>query len=455
MSNDVQPTKEAAIEQPQRTGVLQKIASISANISADETLNKWFLRIWTAVGAILLVGVTIYLLNVLALPVSMLIWTLVFVFMLRPLVGGMSARGMNRGLATTLAYVIMFIALGIIAFLMFSPMFGLPEQFRNLAEGIPEFARNLTGWLNEQYARYAEWFDNETVKSFLENAANSLSSWASGAASGAASAVVDFGAGIANTFMAVGFALVIAFWFLLELPALRNEAKRLLNPKYYEDARFFHITFTRIMGGYIKGMIVQCVLIGVACGILFGVIGVPNAPALGVITGVLNIIPIVGPWLGGAVAAITAVFVSPLTAVIAVVGAVIIQQVVYTFISPRIMASSVDVHPALTLIAMMFGSAIGAAMSGLLGSLVGMLLAIPAVAVMKSCFIYFFEKRTGRLAIGSEGMFFKGTPYTDEEGSVHPLQDATSSYEPVKSKDGLIARFRERRSEKKAKKSKD
>ena len=87
----------------------------------------------------------------------------------------------------------------------------------------------------------------------------------------------------------------------------------------------------------------------------------------------MNIIPIIGPWLGGALAAIAAVFVSPLVALIALAGTVVIQQLVYTFVSPKIMANSVDIHPALTLIALMVGSALGGAMSGLMGSLVGML----------------------------------------------------------------------------------
>ena len=61
------------------------------------------------------------------------------------------------------------------------------------------------------------------------------------------------------------------------------------------------------------------------------------------------------------------VFVSPLTAFLALAGTVVIQQFVYTFISPKIMSDSVDVHPALTLFALMCGSALGGAMNGLLG----------------------------------------------------------------------------------------
>jgi len=286
------------------------------------------------------------------------------------------------------------------------------------------------------YAKYSDLLGNETIEKLVQEAATSVTGAASSLASNAANTVVDLGGILANGMMAIGFALVVAFWILMELPAIGRETKRIISPKHYDDAHFLHVTFTRIMGGYIKGTLIQCVIIGVACGILFAIIRIPNAPALGVITGTLNIIPIVGPWLGGAVAAAMAIFVSPLTALIAIAGTVVIQQFVYTFISPKIMANSVDIHPALTLIAMMCGSAIGGAMNGLLGSLVGMLFSIHLVAVLKSCFVYYFEKRTGRRVVANDGVFFKGTPAAEED--VDPFFDATSPSADHLSSEGKI-----------------
>ncbi len=393
---------------------------------------KAFFYIWNAIGAILLSAVVIYLLGVLAIPVSMFIWTLVFVFSLRGIVSGLEKRGINRLAGTVIAYIVMFAILGLIAFLMFSPMFGLNDQFASLISSIPGYVNAITEWFREMSEKYAAVLNDEGVREFLRNAAGSVSGMASGFASDAANVAVGFGAGVANAFTAIGFALVIAFWVLLELPAMGREVKRVISPSRHEEAEFLHLTFTRILGGYIKATVIQCFIIGLACGILFAIIGLQNAPALGVITGVLNIIPIIGPWLGGAVAAITAVFVSPITALIALIGTIVIQQFVYTFVSPKIMQNSVDIHPALTLVAMIFGSAIGGAMGGLMGSLVGLLFAIPAVAVMKALFIYYFERSTGRQIVSSDGFMFKGKP--TESGIANPLYDATSGASEDKEK---------------------
>ena len=86
------------------------------------------------------------------------------------------------------------------------------------------------------------------------------------------------------------------------------------------------------------------------------------------------------------------------------------------------MSNSVDIHPALVILALMVGSAIGFAMSGFVGSFIGMLLSIPLAAAAKSIFVYYFEKRTGRAILAPEGIFFKGET---RGGEVNPLADAT------------------------------
>ena len=394
-----------------------------------ERARRRFFNVGALVGGLALIWVLVQLLGILSVPVAIVIWTVIIVFILRGTVNKLEEVGINRTLGTAIGYVLMFVVLALVAFLMFSPAIGMNAQFANLIENAPVYVQGLIDWANALYAKYSYIFEDESFRSIVSEVQASASAWAGDLAKNSASGAIAFGTGLANGLMAIGFALVIAFWILMQLPQIGRECKRLVGDKHAEDFEMLHITFTRVMGGYIKGTLLQCAIIGVACGIMFAVLGIPNSAALGGITGILNIIPIIVPWLGGALAALVGIFVSPLVAVIAILGTIIIQQFVYTFISPRIMASSVDVHPALNLIALMVGSALGGAMSGLAGSLVGMLASIPAVAVAKAVFVYYFEKHTGRRIVSKDGVFFLGTPSAESETDApNPIADATSPH---------------------------
>ena len=74
---------------------------------------------------------------------------------------------------------------------------------------------------------------------------------------------------------------------------------------------------------------------------------------------------------------------------------------------------------------MMIDAAIGFAVGGFMGNIVGMLASIPAVAAAKSLFVYYFEKRTGRSIVAPDGVIFKGG---GPEGSPDPLVDATGGF---------------------------
>ena len=216
---------------------------------AMEKARRRFLMVWTAVGAILLTGAAVYLINILSVPIGILLWTLVIVFCLRGTVNKLESKGVPRPAGTGIAYLLMFAVLAIVSFLMLSPAFGFGEQFTDLVQSIPGYINDFMGWANGVYARYSDVFQNNTVQAYMNEALSSMGSAASDVARQSATGVVAIGAGVVNTGIAVGFALVIAFWILIELPALGRETMRLAGPSHRETMDMLHVTFTRVMGG--------------------------------------------------------------------------------------------------------------------------------------------------------------------------------------------------------------
>lgn len=390
-------------------------------------------RVYTVV-LILLSCALLYLLgvvlDVLAIPVGILVWTTIIVFCLKGPVNWMCRKGMKRGLATFLSYVLLFVILFGVLSLTISPAFGMNDQFTDLINNAASYVGGLREWFNGMYSQYAYVLQDKSVSDWVNNAFNSMGSWFSSFASESAQGIVAFGSGVGTSLMIVGFALVVAYWVLLELPQLGAEIRRVAGPKRAQDLKVLHIICTDVMGGYIKGTLIQCAIIGVLCGVAFAILGIPSAAALGVITGVLNIIPVIGPWLGGALAAIVGLFVSPWIALLTLVATIIIQQAIYTFVSPKVLGSQVNIHPALIILALLVGSAVGFAMSGFMGSFVGALLSVPIVAAAKSIFVYYFEKRTGRTIVSEDGVIFQGDPVNSE--IAHPEADATGEMTAIK-----------------------
>lgn len=410
----------------------------SANIST--AAQRRLIRVWTWVGALLLAAAAVYALGIVANAVGVVIWTIVFVIILRGPVNWLDKKGVNRTIGTIIAFALLVAVLGFLIFIIFSPVFGLNAQFEDLAMSLPSYLDAFENWANDVYSQYADIVQNDAIKDWVSNAVSSIGGFVQSFATTTASGIVAAGASLANTFMCIGFGLVIAFWMLVDLPRLGREMYRLVGERYKEDAQIMHLTVTRVMGGYLKATIIQCAIIGAACGVLFAILGVPSPAAIAVITGLLNIIPIVGPWLGGGMAFVASLLTSPIVGIISLIGTIVIQQLVYTFVSPMLMGESVDIHPALTFIALMAGSGIGTAMGGLMGALVGALLSIPLVAIVKSLFVFYFEKRTGRRIVAEDGVFFKGATPEGEHAPADPLADATAPVpQPPASSTGIMS----------------
>ena len=144
---------------------------------AMEKARRRFLMVWTAVGAILLTGAAVYLVNILSVPIGILLWTLIIVFCLRGTVNKLEEIGINRTVGTAIGYVIMFAVLALVAFLLFSPGVGMNTQFANLIENVPVYVQGISDWANDMYARYAYMLEDESVRAFVSDVQASAMEW--------------------------------------------------------------------------------------------------------------------------------------------------------------------------------------------------------------------------------------------------------------------------------------
>jgi predicted PurR-regulated permease PerM len=134
--------------------------------------------------------------------------------------------------------------------------------------------------------------------------------------------------------------------------------------------RIFDLLGKRLVG-WLKGTGMAMLAVGSLSILAFSIIGVPNALALGLLNGLVEFIPIFGPWIGGAAAILVAFIADPVKGAYVAVAALAIQQIEANVITPWAMSREAEVHPFVTLFALLlFG--------GLFGFM-GIFLALPLV----------------------------------------------------------------------------
>lgn len=205
------------------------------------------------------------------------------------------------------------------------------------------------------------------------------------------------------------FIWVISIYVALEIPRLRDYVGAAAQqPGYRRDAERLMAEFGRIWSAYLRGQIILGLTIGVIVGVSLGVMGVQNALALGLLSGLLEFVPVVGPVIGTAAAVIVAFFqpanylgLSSLQFGLAVLGVMfVIQQLENNILVPRIVGDALDLHPLVVII----GVFMGASVAGILGAI----LAAPLLATLKLLALYAWRK------------LFDLPPFADERVEVEP-----------------------------------
>jgi predicted PurR-regulated permease PerM len=184
--------------------------------------------------------------------------------------------------------------------------------------------------------------------------------------------VVGFGKVLLGSLFGALTVLILTVYFLAALPRIKHHAYLLVPRSRRIRIQLLGDEILARIGGYVAGALLIASLAGASSLVFLGVLRLEYALTLALVVAVLDLVPIVGATVGAAIVSLIALIDSPAKAAACVVFYVIYQQVENYLIYPRIMGRTVDVPPALTVIAALLGGA-------LLG-VVGALLAIPTAA---------------------------------------------------------------------------
>jgi predicted PurR-regulated permease PerM len=311
------------------------------------------------------VAIVLYLLWRLRKPIS---WVLISVFLavaLSPPVNYL-ARSMKRGLAIAIVYIGLLLVPILLIALIVPPLITEANHF---ADNVPQYADDVTEFVqeNERLRNLNEDYD---ITGKLEEEAGKLPN----RLGGAAGTLRDIGFGIVSSLFALLTILVMTAFLLGSGKQWGDRIIASRPPEQRERLRRSRDHMAGAVSGYVAGALTIAVIAGTATFIVLTILGVPFSGPLAVLAGLMSLIPLVGATIAAVLIGVVTLFEDfPTATIIWTIWAIAYQQLENNLIQPQIQKRTVNVHPFITIVAVLFG-----------GTLLGIMGAIAAIPIAAS-----------------------------------------------------------------------
>lgn len=340
------------------------------SIFRTSTPSFWkFLRIFALVPVLFFIYILMR--NVLADVLSILFGAAVVCFVVDP-VAKLYEKRLNRPIAVLAALFSLIVFLGLLLWLLLP---SLVAETLALSEALPTSVRLVKSQLD----RMVRWLEN-----ILPGISIPSLTLGGGQLPEFTKGTIKIAGNIADLFYHLSLMFVLGYFFMCDRERMLIRLELLIPRSMRRTAVRMGRAVCRELLVYLRGQGLIAVMVGILAAAGLYLVGVRSSLALGIIVGILNMIPYFGPVLGGIPAILMALGSGLQTAFSALAVLWIVQQIDSTVISPRIMSSVTGVSPATVLLSIFIGSG--------LGGIVGMLLAMPAVMAFRTVFRVFVQR---------------------------------------------------------------
>ncbi len=297
------------------------------------------------------------------------------VFLLEPIVRVFDRLNLPRPVGAVLAFLVLLAIVVAVGALVWPTV---QEQGAELIRQLPDIYVSLVDWWREAALALGlnidEFLSQEAIEAWLRDPANqeTIQNLLFGFGAGAGIVL----RGVAETIAVIGLAPVLAIYLLIDLERFKRSSLELTPPRHRNEVAYVSGEVSTALGSFVRGQLMVAFIVGVASSFGMWIIDLPFWLLIGIVSGFLNLIPFVGPFVGGALAALVALLNGdPWQAVWAVLIMIGVQQVDNHLITPMIQRARVHLSPLVIVLALIIG--------GSLAGLLGVLVAIPATAAIR------------------------------------------------------------------------
>lgn len=291
---------------------------------------------------------------------------------------------LSRGVAVAIIYLGLVLAI-VLAVALLVPATVI--QLSQLASHLPEYmahAPTLGVWVQDQLARLGLRLN---VEDAVRTGLGSLQNVAAALIQNALGIFTSLLGFLANLF----FVLILGFYFTLDGPRLRQSLLNLIPDQHQDEVRFFAQSVDRTFGGFIRGQLIQALLVGIGTAVAMALLGLDFVLVASLFAGVFMLIPLVGPFLALIPPLLVVLIQSPGLALWLSLALFVYQFVIVNVLMPRLLSEAVGLHPLLVFAAIL----ISIKVAGFWGAFFG----IPVAGVLWAMLEFFFEEwQKGRAA---------------------------------------------------------
>jgi predicted PurR-regulated permease PerM len=348
--------------------------------SAYERFVRLGIVAWAGIGIIILAYLLLRLLVYVNPVVPPLLLAVVVVYLLNPVVTALERRGVPRLAGAGIVYVL-FILLVVLAIDLLVPL--VTHQIAQVVDHFPGYVAAAQAQVRRLAARFGAEpnfrLDADQVRNWLAAGDNRA------AVTRYLTGLRSFTTSLLSTLVIFVIGPIMAFYLLVDLPRLQRGAMTLVPPARRDEIKGLMDRISQAVGGFFRGQLLVALFVGVASSIGLWLVGLPFWLLVGMVAGVFNLVPLIGPFIGGGLAVVIALVAGePLTALWAALVLLAVQQLDNHLISPNVMSRTVQLHPVVVMLALL----VGASFAGLFG----MLVIVPLVAVAKIVFLFLWSR---------------------------------------------------------------
>ncbi|MEI7772935.1 MAG: AI-2E family transporter [Chloroflexales bacterium] len=339
------------------------------------------------ITATIIIALTIMLFQQVAHVLTPFIAAIITAYLFNPLVSWMQRRtGLSRAIWIVVLYVFAFLLIyGLFTWIW--PI--IMQQSRDMARAAPQLVNEIRNTFEgrEQFEFGGFVINLAPVEDQLVNVVRDLGTWLSGN-------VPRLVVSALETVIYSLVYLIVTFYLLLEAGQLKIWAANLIPARYRAEIGSLGNQIDAVFSAYIRGQLLLITIMSVLLLIPLSILQVPYALVIAVSSGVLEILPIIGPWSAAGIAIIATLFqverpfglsIPGLAALIGVIYFTL-RQIEDNFIIPNVMGPLVRLHPVVVIFAILAGGALGGAF--------GLFIAIPMAAVVRILLSYLYRKLT-------------------------------------------------------------